>query len=79
MIKNKQIKIAKPIFEKYEIDFNALKGEEAKKNLETFRKENLWYRGTDVDKLSIEEAGHIATTLVNFALDKKLINSGGRG
>ena len=66
-------KVAKPIFEKYEIDFTVLKGEEAEKNLATFRQANLWYKGTDVDKLSIEEAGHIATTLVNFALERNLI------
>lgn len=66
-------KVAKPIFDKYEIDFTALDGTDAKENLESFRKEKLWYRSADVDKLSIEEAEHIATTLMDFSLKKKLL------
>lgn len=66
-------KVAKPVFEKYQIDFTELKGEKAAENEATFRQESLWYKGTDVDKLSIEEAEHIATTLVSFALEKNLI------
>src|SRR6185295_13932514 len=66
-------KVAKPIFKKYEIDFAVLKGEEAEKNAATFCQASHWYKGTDVDKLSIEEAEHIATNLVNFALERNLI------
>jgi len=65
--------IAKPILDKYEIDYTILKGEEAKENEKTFRQPGLWYRSTDVDKLSMEEARHIAGTLSTFALDRKLI------
>jgi len=67
-------KAAKPVFDKYEIEFTALDGKDAKENLESFRKENLWYRGADVDKLSIEEASHIASTMMDFAIEKKLLN-----
>jgi hypothetical protein len=35
-------KAAKPVFEKYEIDFSELKGIEAKKNAATFREANFW-------------------------------------
>jgi hypothetical protein len=66
--------VAKPIFDKYEIDYTKLKGKDARKNEVTFRQSNLWYKEEDVDKLSIEEAEHIAGTLVSFALDKKLIS-----
>ncbi len=65
--------VAKPIFDLYEIDYTILKGKEERKNAETFRQENLWYKGTDVDKLSIEEATHIANTLTGFALERNLI------
>lgn len=67
-------KIAKPIFEKYNIDYSELKGDDAEKNLATFRKENFWYRGAEVDKLSIEEAGVIANDAVTFALNEKLVS-----
>jgi hypothetical protein len=65
--------VANPIFNKYEIEYTALKGNDAKEIVATFRKENLWYKGIDVDKLSLEEATHIANTLANFALERKLI------
>jgi hypothetical protein len=66
--------VAKPIFDKYEIDFSELRGKDVRKNQATFRQANLWYKEEDVDKLSIEEAEHIAGTLVSFALDNKLIS-----
>lgn len=66
-------KVAKPVFEKYKIDFTEFKGSVAKKNINTFKQKNLWYRGSDVDKLSIEEAAHIAETYTNFSLNKKMI------
>jgi len=66
--------IAKPIFDKYSIDYDVLDETDAKNNLKTFRAENKWYRGADVDKLSIEEASHIASTISNFALERKLMS-----
>ncbi len=66
-------KAAKPVFEKYEIDFTELKGNDAQKNLTAFQQKNLWYRGADVDKLSIEEAEHIAETYTDFSVNKKMI------
>lgn len=67
-------KIAKPIFEKNKIDFTELKDDDINKNAETFRKENLWYRGADVDKLSIEEAGVIAKDAATFAVNEGLLS-----
>ncbi len=67
-------KAAKPVFDKYDIEFTTLDGKEAQENLQSFRKENEWYRGADVDKLSMEEASHIASTVMDFAIEKKLLN-----
>lgn len=39
----------------------------------TFRKENVWYRGSDVDMLSREEATRISESAVKYALQSKLI------
>lgn len=71
--KSQTEKVAKPVFGKYEIDFTELKGSDAKGNIDTFKQKNLWYRGSDVDKLSIEEAAHIAETYKDFSLSKKMI------
>ncbi len=71
-----QTNVVKPLFEKYEIDFTELKSKETAKNEKTFRKANLWYKAVDVDKLSIEEAAHIAETYVNYCLDKKMLLQG---
>lgn len=67
-------KTAKPVFEKYKIDFSEMKDDDINKNAETFRKENLWYRGADVDKLSIEEAGVIAKDAATFAMNEELLS-----
>lgn len=66
-------KIGKPIMDKYEIDFTMLKGDEVTENEKTFRQPDHWYRGADVDKLSMEEAKHIAGKFSAFALDRQLI------
>ena len=39
-----------------------------------FRVDGKWYRGTDVDKLSMEEATRLAEKAVKFAREAKLIN-----
>ncbi|MBI3502324.1 MAG: hypothetical protein HY063_11070 [Bacteroidetes bacterium] len=65
---------AKPIFEKYKVDFKKLNNKEAEKLSPAFRSTGKWYRGADVDKLSIEEAGVIAKDAVTFALKDKLLN-----
>src|SRR6266496_4451903 len=66
--------VVKAIFDKNEISFTPISENEAARYLTTFRRENLWYRGADVDELSREEATTIAESAVKFALEKNLIN-----
>ena len=65
--------VAKPIFKKNSVSFAVLNDNDAASYRETFRKTNLWYRGTDVDILSREEAATIAESTVKFALKDNLI------
>jgi hypothetical protein len=67
--------VAKPILDENNISFTELKEKEATSYRKTFRKENLWYRGADVDALSREEAATIAESSVKFALQNKLITT----
>ncbi len=71
--KAKTDEVAKPILDENNISFTELKESDAKTYKQTFRKENLWYRGADVDKLSLEEASTIAQTTIKPALESKLI------
>ena len=70
---DKTDEVAKPIFEKFKIDFRKLKDDEAESLLLTFRESGKWYRGAEVDTLSIEEAGVIANDAVAFARNADLI------
>jgi len=65
--------IAKPIFEKNNVEFTELKSDEDVSYRTTFRKANLWYRGASVDELSREEAATIAESSVKLALENNLI------
>lgn len=65
--------VAKPIFDDYSLEFTKLSEKDATEYRKTFRRENLWYRGADVDALSREEATIIATSAVTFALENNLI------
>jgi hypothetical protein len=65
--------VATPIFKENSISFTALNDNDAASYRRTFRKENLWYRGADVDMLSMEEAATIAESSVKFALKNNLI------
>ncbi|MBI1342459.1 MAG: hypothetical protein GC171_05955 [Terrimonas sp.] len=66
--------IAKPIFEKNNVEFTELDMNEDAMYRRTFRKINLWYRGTGVDELSGEEATTIAENSVKYAVENNLIN-----
>lgn len=65
--------VAKPIFDKNGIGFNMANADESKEYMETFGKEGLWYKGADVDKLSVEEAGVTANRYVSLAVEQKWI------
>lgn len=67
--------VVKPILDENNISFTELKESESAAYKQTFRKANLWYRGADVDKLSLEEASTIAQTTIKPALETKLITA----
>jgi hypothetical protein len=67
--------VAKPILDENNISFTEVKEKEAASYRKTFRKENLWYRGADVDMLSREEAATIAESSVKWALESKLVTT----
>jgi hypothetical protein len=73
--KAKTENVVKPILDENNISFTELKESEIASYKQTFRKSNLWYRGADVDKLSLEEASTIAQSAIKPALDNKLITS----
>ncbi len=67
--------IIKPIFTKY--DVSATYVENLKRQNEfmsDFRTDGKWYKGVDVDKLSLEEAIRLAESAVTFAKNAKLID-----
>ncbi len=66
--------VTKPILSKNNISYQELSGKTRQELHENFRKENIWFRGADVDVLSREEAETIAENSVNFALNEGLIN-----
>ncbi len=67
--------VVKPILDENNISFTELKETEVAPYKQTFRKTNLWYRGADVDKLSLEEASTIAQSAIKPALESNLITS----
>ena len=73
--KKERAQIAKPLFEKHNVETEIIKDKKQVAELLTdFRNEGKWYRNADVDKLSIEEAGVIAETSVGYAKEAGLIN-----
>ncbi len=64
----------KSLFAKYDVPFNEMnKKSDRAAQLETFAQNGKWYKGTNVDELSIEEAGIIAENIVSTYLDAKII------
>jgi hypothetical protein len=66
-------KVARPIFKKHSIAFEAMNSSESPEMLSTFRQDGKWLRGADVDKLSMEEAERIAESTTGFLLNKNEI------
>lgn len=56
---------AESVFEENNMQVTGLSGQEYKNMLSDFSNKQNWYRGTDVDKLSLEEADVIARRLVS--------------
>lgn len=68
-------KLIQSIFNKHSVDAKLIVADaEETKLTVSLRGKDKWYKGMEVDQLSIEEAGVIATSLTNFAKGTKLIN-----
>ena len=68
-------KIILPLFEKNKIEAKLISDTgQTNKLLQNFSEKKNWYKGMDVDKLSIEEAGFIAQSHVDMAKKNGLIN-----
>jgi len=64
--------IAKPIFERHEIQYTERPDD--KRTDESFRAPGSWFRRTDVDGLSLEEARDIAETSASSAARERLVS-----
>jgi hypothetical protein len=62
---------AKPIFERHEVQYR----ERAEQIDESFRLAGSWFRGADVDRLSLEEAREIAEISVASAAKERLVSA----
>jgi hypothetical protein len=61
--------VANMVFERHEIQYR----ERLDDKPSSFRKEGSWFRGAEVDRLSLEEAREIAEIAVASAVRKKLV------
>lgn len=68
-------KLIQSIFKKHQVDAKLIvdSSEEAQQTL-SLRGKGKWYKGMQVDELSIEEAGVMAASLTNFAKEANLIS-----
>ena len=62
---------AKPIFERHEIQYRERRDDRPT----SFQKEGSWFRGAEVDRLSLEEAREIAETSVTTAARDRLVSA----
>ena len=61
------------IFKKHNKEFTVLEGKALKEQLKSF-KTDKWYKGTDVNELSNEEAGVIASKLINPLVEDEILS-----
>jgi hypothetical protein len=74
--KKEQQAIVQPIFKKNIVDAQLISNTTRLSALKSsLSSPNKWYRGMDVDLLSIEEAGIIAESLTSFALNEGVITN----
>jgi hypothetical protein len=64
--------VAKPVFERHEIQYRE-RGDD-RKTTGSFRIDGSWFRGAEVDRLSLEEAQEIAETSVSAAARERLVS-----
>lgn len=73
---NARENLIQPLFKKHTIDAKLITESDKVTGLTASLKgKDQWYKGTDVDKLSLEEAGVIAETITSFAKEDGLINA----
>lgn len=76
LLKKQRQAIVDPIFAKNIVDAQLISNSSKIADLTmSFESEKNWYRGMDVDLLSIEEAGIIAESLTSFALAEGVITA----
>ena len=63
--------VAKPIFKKHEVQYKQRRDDRPI----SFQKEGSWFRGAEVDRLSLEEAREIAETSVCTAARDRLVSA----
>jgi len=66
--------LIQPLFEKHNIEAELINDEKKVAELGESFKKDKWYKGMDIDQLSIEEAGVIANEMVTFAKDKGFLS-----
>lgn len=64
--------VGKPVFERHQIEYAERPDDEP--TTRSFRTEGSWFRGAEVDSLSLEEAREIAETSVAWAAKEKLVS-----
>lgn len=62
------------LFKKHDIEAELIADEKEIVDLDASFKKDRWYKGMDIDQLSLEEAGVIANEMVTFAKSKSLVN-----
>lgn len=70
-----RITTANAVFKENKLEVAEIKGKEYKEMLADFQEKKNWYLGTEVDKLSMEEAGVIAERLVYRINDIVVVNN----
>lgn len=72
---NSRENLIQPLFKKHTIDAKLISDDtEIAELTASLKGKDQWYKGMDVDKLSLEEAGVIAETMTGFAKKDGLIN-----
>jgi hypothetical protein len=64
--------VGRPVFARHEIEYRERDNDE--QTTGSFRLDGSWFRGAEVDRLSLEEAREIAETSVTFARKTRLIS-----
>ena len=64
--------VGRPVFERHEVQYNERRDD--KQAAQSFRIEGAWFRGAEVDRLSLEEARKIAETSVALAIKDRLVS-----